>query len=71
MGEFVSVIFCRNCGSRFVEISEWDDKQSIIHCRTCNVTEKSEKFTLGRCEVKKSELFNARQSMAKKGRYEK
>ena len=71
MSEFVSVIFCRNCGSRYVEISQWEGKNAIIHCRTCNVTEEMEHFTLGRCQVKKTELFNARLTIAKKGKYEK
>ncbi len=74
MGEFVSVIFCRNCGSRFVEISRWNNEgkgKAIIHCRTCDNVEEMGNFSLGRCQVTKNELNNARLTVAKKGRYEK
>jgi hypothetical protein len=72
MSEFVSIIFCRRCGSRYVEISEWSDMgKAIIRCRTCNNSEEVTNFTLGRASVTRSELENARTTMARKGRYEK
>jgi hypothetical protein len=73
MSDFVSVVFCRVCGSRYVEISEWNDKENkaVIRCRTCNASEETSKFTLGRCSVTGKELQSARESVAKKGHYEK
>ncbi len=73
MSDFVSVIFCRICGSRYVEISDWNEEgmKAVIRCRTCNASEESSKFTLGRCSVSSKELLNARETAAKKGRYEK
>jgi hypothetical protein len=73
MSDFVSVIFCRVCGSRYVEISDWseDGKKAVIRCRTCKASEESSKFTLGRCLVTGKELQEARESSAKKGNYEK
>ena len=35
MSEFVSVIFCRRCGSRYVEIREWKNSSAVVYCRTC------------------------------------
>ncbi|MCP4135731.1 MAG: hypothetical protein GY754_32485 [bacterium] len=72
MSEFVSVIFCRSCGSRFVEISEWtSDNKGIIHCRTCDKKEEVGNFTLGRCRVKQNSLEEARMTAAKLNKYEK
>jgi hypothetical protein len=73
MSDFVSVIFCRVCGSRYVEISDWneDSKKAVIRCRTCSASEETSKFTLGRCSVTGRELQNARETSAKKGKYEK
>lgn len=72
MSNFVSVIFCRNCSSRYVEISEWTEEgKPIIRCRTCNTREVITHFTLGRASVNNPELQNARDSMAKRGKYEK
>jgi hypothetical protein len=73
MSEFVSVIICMVCGSRYVEISGWseDGKKAVIRCRTCNASEETSKFTLGRCSVTAGELQNARDTSAHKGRYEK
>ncbi|HNR86804.1 MAG TPA: hypothetical protein PKM65_00520 [Spirochaetota bacterium] len=68
---FVSVIFCRNCYSRYVEISEWDGGRAVLHCRTCGTTEEIAHFTLGRCRVTNTELQNARDSQAKRGKAEK
>jgi hypothetical protein len=72
MGNFVSVIFCRNCSSRFVEISEWTaDGKAIVQCRSCNQREVLSHFTLGRGNLNNHEMQTARDTMAKKGRYEK
>lgn len=72
MSEFVSVIFCRRCGSRYVEVPEWSDHgKAVILCRTCGNHEEMSNFTLGRASIKKSELENARTSIARKGRYER
>ena len=61
MSKFVSVIFCRNCSSRYVEIDEWNDKEKkvILHCRTCDIRETVENFTLGRCEILNSAFQDA------------
>ena len=71
MSNFVSVIFCGNCKSRYVEISEWDGKKAIIHCRTCNNSETVSGFILGRCRVTNTELQNARDTTAKPGKPER
>jgi hypothetical protein len=72
MSNFVSVIFCRNCSSRFVEISEWTaDGKAIVQCRSCNNREVLANFTLGRGKIGNSELQTARDTIAKRGRYEK
>jgi hypothetical protein len=66
MSNFVSVIFCRNCNSRYVEIEEWDthDKKVVMHCRTCGVSETITSFTLGRCRILDRELQEARDTRA-------
>ena len=56
MSQFVSVIFCRRCGSRFVEINEWKDNVALISCRSCGNKTELKGFTLGRCSVTKKEL---------------
>lgn len=66
MGEFVSIIFCRRCGSRYVEIKEWNNKTAIIYCRACNNTAELTGFTMGRCRVSKKELETARNTSAGK-----
>jgi len=72
MSEFVSVVFCRNCGSRFVEISEWSENNNpIFHCRSCNAKEELKGFTLSRCSVKKSELQKAKDDLPKKKEFER
>jgi len=72
MSDFVSVILCRNCGSRYVEVSQWSEEgKAIFHCRTCGKNEEVEHFTLGRCKVTHTELQNVRDTRAKKGKYEK
>ncbi|HOW82757.1 MAG TPA: hypothetical protein PK573_09365 [Spirochaetota bacterium] len=74
MAEYVSVIFCRRCGSRYVEISEWNQGgkgTALMHCRTCGNSEGTANFTLGRAKITRAELENARTSAARKGRYEK
>ncbi|GAB4220289.1 MAG: hypothetical protein GYA16_01395 [Spirochaetes bacterium] len=70
--EYVSVILCRNCGSRYVEVNEWtQDKKAVFHCRTCGKKEIVEWFTLGRCQVTQTELQKARDTKAKPGKYER
>ena len=66
MSNYVSVIFCTNCNSRYVEIEEWneDEKKVILHCRTCDVRETLSNFTLGRCKISDVELLNARDTRA-------
>jgi hypothetical protein len=66
MSNYVSVIFCKNCNSRYVEVEEWDypEKKVIIHCRTCGIRETVSNFTLGRCKVTNSELQTARETRA-------
>jgi hypothetical protein len=72
MNNYVSVIFCRNCSSRYVEIGTWtSDGKAIVHCRSCNAQEVLSHFTLGRGKISNTDLQNARDTMAKKGRYEK
>jgi len=71
MSEYVSVIFCRRCGSRYVEISEWDNGNAMVKCRTCNNKKELPGFTLGRCAVSRSELMIARSSAATKNDFEK
>ena len=72
MSYFVSVIFCRRCSSRFVEISEWTSEgKAVIHCRSCGLKEEIAHFTLGRCHVSKSEHETARITKAMKNKYEK
>jgi hypothetical protein len=72
MNNFVSVIFCRNCSSRFVEIAEWTpDGKAVIQCRSCNNREVLSNFTLGRGKISNIELQTARDTMAKRGKYEK
>ena len=69
---FVSVIFCRKCGSRYVEISRWSDEgRAIFECRGCGAHEEVGNFTLGRGCITNSELQNARDTTAKKGNYER
>ncbi len=66
MSNFVSVIFCRNCSSRYVEIEEWDthEKKVILHCRTCDIREPLSNFTLGRTKILDRELQEARDTRA-------
>lgn len=73
MSEYVSVIFCRRCSSRYVEIQEWNEKgeTAIVFCRSCGNKSELPGFTLGRCLVKKSELDIARNTSAKKNSFEK
>ncbi len=69
---YVSVIFCGKCKSRFVEIGEWtSDGKMVMKCRLCNATEEVSNFTLGRAAISNTELQNARDTMARKGRYER
>lgn len=71
MSEFVSVIFCRRCGSRYVEIKEWNNNSALIYCRTCNNKYELAGFTLGRCQVTKKELGIARNTSAGVNDFEK
>ncbi|MFH0974154.1 MAG: hypothetical protein V1874_00055 [Spirochaetota bacterium] len=66
MSNYVSVIFCRNCSSRYVEIEEWDtnEKKVVIHCRTCDIREPLTNFTLGRCKIPDKDLQEARDTKA-------
>lgn len=66
MSNYVSVIFCTNCNSRYVEIEEWneEEKKVILHCRTCDIRETLSNFTLGRCKISDTELLNARDTRA-------
>lgn len=68
---YVSVIFCRRCGSRFVEVGEWSEAgTAVIQCRSCNNREEIRGFTLGRCQVPDKELQEARETAARGGTYE-
>lgn len=72
--EYVSVIFCRRCGSRYVEVPEWSEggaKKAVIRCRSCGTQEEISNFTLGRCGVTRPELQKAHDTRALKDRYEK
>ncbi len=72
MSEFISVIFCRRCSSRYVEISQWtEDGNAILHCRTCNNKTELSGFTLGRGQITRSELNIARNTTAKNKDFEK
>ncbi len=71
MSEFVSVMFCRRCGSRYVEIREWKDRSALIYCRTCKNSNEVTGFTLGRCQVTKKELEIARNTSAHLNDFEK
>ncbi len=71
MSEFVSIVFCRNCGSRFVEIKKWENASAIIYCRTCNNSCTLPGFTLGRCQVAKKDLDIARNNSAGINEFEK
>lgn len=64
MSEFVSVIFCRRCGSRYVEIKEWNKNTALIYCRACNNSAELTGFTMGRCRVSAKELETARNTSA-------
>ncbi|MCX7677706.1 MAG: hypothetical protein N2316_00655 [Spirochaetes bacterium] len=59
MSNYVSVIFCRNCGSRYVEAFPEQNASIVFFCRACGVREITNKFTLGRCKVGNTELQNA------------
>ncbi|HOP61899.1 MAG TPA: hypothetical protein PK358_02235 [Spirochaetota bacterium] len=71
MSEFVSVIFCRRCGSRYVEINEWAQGSAMVRCRTCGNRTEMKGFTLGRCSVSRKELEIARNTSAKINDFEK
>ncbi|HOK92388.1 MAG TPA: hypothetical protein PLN03_06150 [Spirochaetota bacterium] len=71
MSQFVSVIFCRRCGSRFVEINEWKEDVAVINCRSCGNKTELKGFTLGRCSVTKKELEIARNTSARLNDFEK
>lgn len=66
MSNYVSVIFCRNCGSRYVEAVPGQNGAVAFFCRSCGVREEFNKFTLGRCKVGNTELQNARDTKAGK-----
>ena len=71
MSEFVSVMFCRRCGSRYVEIREWKNGAALIYCRTCKNSAPNEGFTMGRCQVVRKELEIARNTAAGLNEFEK
>jgi len=72
MSEFVSVIFCRICSSRYIDVTEWSEEgNAVVKCRSCGNREEMGKFSLGRCSVSKPELQNARDTLATKNKYER
>ena len=71
MSEYVSVIFCRRCSSRFVEINRWQNGNPVASCRTCGFSVELPGFTLGRCAVTRKELEIARNTTAPKNDFEK
>lgn len=71
MSEFVSVIFCRRCGSRYVEINVWTKDGAVVNCRTCGNKSELTGFTLGRCSVSNRELDIARNTSAGVNDFEK
>jgi hypothetical protein len=72
MSNYVSVIFCRNCASRYVEVIEWPDDRTVeIVCRSCHARDRLTNFTLGRCRVTNTELQNARDTHATKGKQQR
>ena len=71
MSEYVSVIFCRRCSSRYVEIVKWDNDSPVAMCRTCGYTLELQGFTLGRCGITKKELEIARNTSARNKEFEK
>jgi len=71
MSEYVSVIFCRRCGSRYVEINEWEEGIATVRCRTCGNKTELSGFTLGRCAVTRKELEIARNTSARINDFEK
>ncbi|MBN1531263.1 MAG: hypothetical protein JXA20_01240 [Spirochaetes bacterium] len=72
MDNYVSVIFCKRCGSRYVDISEWSERGRVIfHCRSCDYREEVIGFTLGRANISNRELQQARDTVPKKGSYER
>jgi|APIni6443716594_1056825.scaffolds.fasta_scaffold5567579_1 hypothetical protein len=71
MSEFVSVIFCRRCGSRYVEIREWKNNAALVYCRSCKNSNEITGFTLGRCQVTRKELEIARNTSAGRNDFEK
>ncbi len=69
MTEFVSVIFCRRCSSRYVEVTDWSEEgKSVVRCRSCENVEELSNFTLGRTRIKPTELMEARETAAVFGR---
>lgn len=72
MSNFVSVIFCLNCGSRYVEIKgPTADNRMIAYCRTCHSEAEIGRFTLGRCCVSNTELQKARDTRGLKNKPER
>lgn len=71
MSEFVSVIFCRRCGSRYVEIREWENDSALVYCRSCKNSAYLTGFTLGRGQFSKKELEIARNTAAGLNEFEK
>jgi len=71
MPEYVSVIFCRKCGSRYVEINTWSNGNAVATCRTCRYSVELPGFTLGRCAVTRKELDIARNTIARINDFEK
>ncbi|MBP7583188.1 MAG: hypothetical protein KBA61_04085 [Spirochaetes bacterium] len=72
MSNYVSVIFCKNCNSRYVEVTEWPEENTVeIYCRSCQARDRLSHFTLGRCRVTNTELQNARDTRASKGKQQK
>jgi DNA-directed RNA polymerase subunit M/transcription elongation factor TFIIS len=71
MDKFVSVVFCKKCGSRFVEVPERSTKEmTVFQCRSCGAFDEIKSFTLGRAKLSESEMQKARDTRAKIGRFE-
>lgn len=71
MPEYVSVILCRKCGSRYIEVEQWIDGNPVATCRTCGYSLDLKGFTLGRCGIDRKQLEIARNTAAKNNQFEK
>jgi hypothetical protein len=72
MANYVSVAFCNNCGSRYVEVGKLTkDGKTLIYCRSCKSSEEISSFTLGRGSISDAELQKARDTRAFKSKPER